>query len=68
LATALSAGTTAWSSLPGLPATLKVTRVEFPLIRPRLVAGVRMSAADLGSAFSAATTSRTACLISGSLP
>ena len=67
-ATALSAGTTALSSLSGLPATSKVTSVEFPLTRPRLVAGDWMSAAAAGSAFSAATTSRTACLISGSWP
>ena len=67
-ATAFSAGTTAWSSLPGLPATLKVTSADLPLTRPWLVSGDWMSAADAGSAFSAATTSRTACRISGSLP
>ena len=71
-ATAFSAGTTAVSSLSGLPATLKVTSAEpgFPglaLTRPGLVSGDSMPAADPGSARSAATTSRTACRISGSL-
>ena len=66
-ATAFSAGTTAVSSLPGLPATLKVTSADRPLTRPGVVSGDWMPAADPGTARSAATTSRTACRISGSL-
>ena len=49
-ATALIAGTTAWSSLPGRPATLKVTSAERPLIRPLALSGESMSAAASGSA------------------
>ena len=67
-ATAFMAGTTAWSSLPGLPATLKVTSADRPLTRPRLVSGDWMSAAAFGSARSAVTTCRTASRISGSWP
>ena len=66
-AIAFSAGTTALSSLSGLPATLKVTSADRPLTRPWLVSGDSMPVADLGRARSAATTSRTACRISGSL-
>ena len=66
-ATAFRAGTTAWSSLPGLPATSKLTSADRPLTRPSLVSGDRMSVADRGSARSAAATCRTACRNSGSL-
>ncbi len=66
-ATAFRAGTTAWSSLPGLPATLKVTSADRPLTRPGLLSGDWTSVAAAGSARSAATTCRTACRNSGSL-
>ena len=48
-ATAFSAGTTAWSSLAGLPATLKVTSADRPLTSPGLVSGDWMSVAASGS-------------------
>ena len=66
-ATAFRAGTTAWSSLPGLPATLKVTSADRPLTSPLVVRGDSMLAAACGRARSAATTWRTAWRISGSL-
>ena len=65
-ATAFSAGTTAVSSLDGLPATLNVTRADWPLTRPALVNGDWTSAAVAGSRLSEATTCWTVCRSSGS--
>ena len=65
-ATAFMAGTTAWSSFPGLPATWKVTSADRPLTRPGRLSGDCTSAADFGTARSAVTTCRTASRISGS--
>ena len=67
-ATAFMAGTTAWSSLPGLPATLKVTSADRPLTRPERLSGDWMPAAACGTPRRAATTCRTASRISGSFP
>ena len=60
-ATAFSAGTTAWSSLSGFPATLKVTRADRPLVSPAEVNGDWMSVAARGAPCSAVTTSLVAC-------